>query len=81
MIVDMDVRCHLYGDEFSPIKVEEITGLTIDNKMEVGVIGTRGKYKGTPISYDGQSLITSDGELLDTNDINFKWKFCDKLLT
>jgi hypothetical protein len=34
MIVNMDVRCHLYGDEFSPKKVEQLTGITLHNSSD-----------------------------------------------
>ncbi|MEI2358716.1 hypothetical protein [Mesobacillus zeae] len=72
MIVDMDVRCHLYGEKFSAKKVEELTGLTLDNKMEIGDIATMGKYKGTPTPY-------GNGELLPPNkykqrdDFGLEW--------
>jgi hypothetical protein len=72
MIVDMDVRCHLYGDEFSPKKVEELTGITLENKIEVGEIATRGRYKGTPTPY-GNGEIIPPSNYKDTNDFGLEW--------
>lgn len=57
MILDMDVRCHIYGNKFSAKKVEELTGLTLENKKEIGEIATRGKYKGTPFPYGKENLL------------------------
>ncbi|WP_214484876.1 hypothetical protein [Bacillus sp. SM2101] len=56
MTVDMSVKCHLYGNRFSAKKVEELTGLTLDNKLEIGEIATRGRYKGTPSPYGNGEL-------------------------
>jgi hypothetical protein len=72
MIVEMDVRCHLYGDEFSAKKVEELTGLTLENKIEVGEIATRGIYKGTPIPY-GNGELTPPSNFKDINDFGLEW--------
>ncbi|MDX8363357.1 hypothetical protein [Cytobacillus sp. IB215316] len=72
MIVDMDVRCHLYGNMFSAKKVEELTGLTLDNKVEVGDIATRGKYKGMPTPY-GNGELSPPSEYKEKNDFGLEW--------
>lgn len=72
MIVDMDVRCHLYGDNFSAKKVEELTGLTLNNKMKFGEIATRGKYKGTPIPY-GNGELSPPSEYKEKDDFGLEW--------
>lgn len=69
MIVDMDIRCHLYGKQFSPKKVEQLTGLILENKKEVGDIATRGMFKGKPTPY-------ANGELVPPqkgNDFGLEW--------
>lgn len=45
MIMEMDIRCHFYGEKFSPKKVEQLTGFTLENKIEVGDILHKGKTK------------------------------------
>ncbi|MDP5277224.1 hypothetical protein [Chengkuizengella axinellae] len=47
MIKEMDIRCHLYGERFSPTKVEQLTGISLENKIEVGDILSNGRNKGT----------------------------------
>jgi hypothetical protein len=41
----------LFGDSFSPAKLEQETGLKFDRKHEVGQIGQRGRFKGKPFSF------------------------------
>lgn len=42
MIKEMDIRCHFYGEKFSPKVVEKQSGIRLENKIEVGDI-TRGR--------------------------------------
>lgn len=41
----------LFGDSFSPAKVEQETGLKFNQKHEVGQIGQRGRFKGKPFPF------------------------------
>jgi len=62
MIEELDVRCHLSGDKFSPKKVEELTGVKLIQKKEVGEIGiTKGPFKGQPVKYGSSVLCPSEG--------------------
>jgi hypothetical protein len=72
MIKEMDIRCHLSGDEFSPKKVEELIGITLENKIEVGETATRGRYRGTPIPYGNGELIPPSNSK-DTKDFGLEW--------
>jgi hypothetical protein len=47
------VDCVLSGDNFSPRLLEELTGLSLDDKTEVGEIS---KYKGIPITFGSASF-------------------------
>ncbi|AGK54609.1 hypothetical protein B1NLA3E_14315 [Bacillus sp. 1NLA3E] len=68
MIMEMDIRCHFYGEKFSPKKVEQLTGFTLENKIEVGDILHKGKNKGKPSDF-------GNGELCPPNDIRDKEDF------
>ncbi len=72
MIKEMDIRCHLYGDEFSPNRVEELTGITLENKIEVGEIATKGRYRGKPTPYGNGELIPLS-KYKETNDFGLEW--------
>jgi hypothetical protein len=41
----------LWGEQFSPRRAEEATGLTLVHTKEPGEIGERGRYKGLPLPY------------------------------
>ena len=41
----------LWGEQFSPRRAEEATGLTLTHKNEPGEISLRGRYKGLPLPY------------------------------
>lgn len=68
----MDIRCHLYGVEFSPKRAEELTGITLENKIEVGEIVSKGRYRGTPIPYGNGELIPPINFKV-ANDFGLEW--------
>ncbi|QKE76085.1 hypothetical protein HPK19_25100 (plasmid) [Arthrobacter citreus] len=69
MIEELDVRCHLSGDKFSPKKVEELTGVKLIQKKEVGEIGTKGPFKEQPVKYGSGVLCPPEGIVyLDYNN-------------
>jgi hypothetical protein len=47
-MVDLFPYLVIRGEHFSPRQAEELTCLTLSNKLELGEIATRGRYKGKP---------------------------------
>ncbi|WP_320044676.1 hypothetical protein [uncultured Desulfobacter sp.] len=47
--IEIEGYCRLWGDQFSPMVVEEETGIHFDYKNEPGEIGKTGRYKGVAI--------------------------------
>ncbi|WP_167555399.1 DUF4279 domain-containing protein [Gottfriedia acidiceleris] len=72
MITEMDITCHLYGDNFSPNKVEQLTGLTLMNKIEVGDIRTKGVYKDKASPY-GDCVLYPPEKHKQTDDYGLLW--------
>jgi len=56
MIDELRLSVLLRGEEFSPKKAEEITGLKLRDKLEVGEISPRGRYRGEPVPYGTAQL-------------------------
>lgn len=52
----IDIFCSLYGDNFSPKKLQENTNLCLSDTIEVGQIGNYGRYKNKPIPYGSANL-------------------------
>jgi hypothetical protein len=52
----------LFGDSFSPAKMEQETGLKFNKKNEVGDIGQRGRFKGKPYSF-GHAILEAPEEI------------------
>ncbi|MFB5284684.1 hypothetical protein [Peribacillus sp. Hz7] len=72
MIKEMDIRCHLYGESFSPMKIEKSTGITLENKIEVGDIVSKGRCKGELSSYGNGELCPQD-EYKNSEDYGLLW--------
>ena len=53
MMKTVRVYCNLFGDNFSPSLLEELTGLSLDGKTEVNEIC---EYRGIPSTYGSASL-------------------------
>ena len=56
MIDELRLSVLLRGEKFSPKEVEEITGLRLRDKLEVGEISPRGRYRGKPIPFGTAQL-------------------------
>ena|SRR5690606_29961879 len=54
----------IYGDNFSPAKVEQTVDLTFSNKNEIGEIGKLGRYKNLPIPYGSATIKNSENASL-----------------
>ncbi len=52
----IDIFCDLYGENFSPKKLQENTNLCLSDTVEVGQIGTYGRYKNQAIPYGSANL-------------------------
>jgi hypothetical protein len=72
MIKEMDIRCHLYGEKFSPKLVEQLTGVTLENKIEVGEISNKGRNKGRPSDY-GNGELCPQKDLKTEGDFGLNW--------
>jgi hypothetical protein len=72
MIKNMDICCHLNGEKFSPILVEQQTGIMLANKIKVGDLLTKGVNKGKPSSY-GSGELRPPYEYTNTEDYGLLW--------
>ena len=74
---EIEGYCRLWGDNFSPLAIEEKTGIKFDRKNEPGEIGKIGRYKGTSIPFGNAEidfsetgtstdLLSPDAPILDT---------------
>ncbi|MEH7014699.1 hypothetical protein V7087_28470 [Neobacillus niacini] len=72
MIKEMDIRCHFYGEKFSPKVVEKLIGITLKNKIEVGDISNRGRNKGKPADY-GNGELCPPKDFKDNEDFGLYW--------
>ena len=63
-----DIHCLFHGENFSPALAEKETGVSLDDKIEVGDIGKIGRYKDKRIPYGSACLrlIEMKGESLET---------------
>jgi hypothetical protein len=66
----------LFGDSFSPTKIERETGLKFNKKNEVGDIGQRGRFKGKPYPF-GHAILEAPEEI--ENGEKLAW-LLDKIL-
>lgn len=72
MIIKMDIRCHFYGEQFSPKVFEQLTGLSLMNKIEVGEYLKVGINKGNPSDY-GSGQLCPPIEFEGNEDFGFGW--------
>lgn len=72
MIRDMDIRCHFYGEKFSPKVVERLSGIKLENKIEIGDISKRGRNKGKPSDY-GNGKLSPPKDFKDKEDFGLYW--------
>ena len=72
MIMKMDIRCHFYGEKFSPKVVEKQSGIRLENKIEVGDITKRGGNKGKPSDY-GNGELCPPKEFKGKEDFGLYW--------
>lgn len=72
MIKEMDIRCVLSGECFSPDKIEKLMGLTLKNKIEVGEIISKGRYREEPSAYGSGELYPPD-ECKNSEDYGLIW--------
>lgn len=72
MIKEMDIRCHFYGEKFSPNTVEQLTGVSLINKIEIGEISDKGRNKGKPSAY-GKAELCPPAECKDKEDYGLLW--------
>ncbi|MFP3389453.1 hypothetical protein [Brevibacillus sp. SIMBA_040] len=56
MTIRLEAAVQFSGSTFSPLLVEEKTGLLLSRKLEVGGLATTGPFKGTPSSFGSASL-------------------------
>lgn len=68
----MDIRCHFYGEKFSPKVVEQLIGIKLENKIEVGDISKRGRNKGKPTDY-GNGELSPLKDFKDKEDFSLYW--------
>lgn len=62
MIDELRLSVLFKGEEFSPKKAEEQTGISLRDKLESGDIAERGPYKGKPIPY-GKGILEVPEEI------------------
>lgn len=68
----MDIRCLLTGRHFSPKILEQLTGLTLENKVEVGELRKGGRKRGKP-SEDGSGELCPPKDLSGKKDFGLLW--------
>jgi len=56
MIDELRLSVLLRGEMFSPKEAENLTGLRLQDKLELGEISPRGRYRGKPIPYGTAQL-------------------------
>ena len=68
MSYEMDIRCYMWGNSFSPKKIEKMTELKLEQKLEVGDLITKGVLKNQFSLMGSASLVASNGQcdLVDT---------------
>ncbi len=59
-MIKIRAYCLLQGMNFSPALAESRTGLSLENKNEVGETGRSGRYKDRPVPYGSAELTASD---------------------
>lgn len=67
-MVKIVASVEFFGENFSPAKAEQMTGIAFNNKKEVGELGNSGKYKNKPLPYGSSSLI-APGNIFDRERI------------
>ncbi|MBM6617091.1 hypothetical protein [Bacillus suaedaesalsae] len=72
MIKEMDIRCHLFGENFSPKKLKEFAGIVLENRIEVGDELTKGRFKGKP-SPEGYGVLCPPIEYRNSDDFGLHW--------
>jgi len=60
MIDELRLSVLLRGETFSPKEAEKSTGLNLVDKLEVGEIAIRGRYRGKPVPYGTAQLEVPD---------------------
>ena len=78
MMKTVRVHASLFGDNFSPSLLEELTGLSLDGKKEVGNICN---YKGIPRTYGSASLeysFTEEERENGANELNVMLETLEK---
>jgi len=70
---EFDIRCYMYGNKFSPKKIEKLTGLKLEKKIEVGDLVSKGYFKKEPSVIGCASLVhnINQDELSEDSLINF----------
>ncbi len=58
--IEIEGYCRLWGDQFSPMAVEEETKIHFDRKNEPGETGKTGRYKGVPIPFGSGEIDFSE---------------------
>ncbi|WP_444895005.1 hypothetical protein [Microbulbifer sp. SSSA005] len=56
MIAELRLSVLLRGEKFSPKEAENVTGLRLQDKLELGEISPRGPYRGKPVPYGTAQL-------------------------
>jgi hypothetical protein len=72
MIKEMDIRCHIFGENFSPKKLEELTFIVLENRIELGDELTKGRFKGDP-SQEGYGVLCPPEEYRNADDFGLLW--------
>jgi len=60
MINELRLSVLLRGEKFSPKEAEKVTGLNLQDKLEVGAIAPRGRFRGKPVPYGSAQLEVPD---------------------
>ncbi|WP_078410723.1 hypothetical protein [Priestia abyssalis] len=72
MIKEIDVACHLSGSNFSPNKLEQMTGIELVRKTEVGDIFKLGINRGNVSTY-GYGVLYPPKEESQAEDFGLDW--------
>jgi len=59
---EIDICCHISGNNFSPKKAEILTGLRLEKKIEIGDLILKGKFKNTLALIGSASLVANSNQ-------------------
>lgn len=67
MSYEIDIRCNMSGNDFSPKRTEKSTGLKFEEKIEIGDLVLKGKLKNT-LAVTGSATLVANSKQDNCSD-------------